>query len=106
MANQPDIPTIVKRIQQREIERKEEERIKAKRIAAWREGSLELTDIEIYELGLETLADKLGAYGLATFIMYHFKLLSNTQPTEQPPTSDSSPNVRHPEPGPATEAQD
>ena len=27
------------------------------------EGSLELTDIEIYELGLETLADKLGAYG-------------------------------------------
>ena len=74
LANQPDIGTIVKRIQRREIERKEEERVKAERVAAWREGSLELTDIEIYELGFKTLADKLGAYGLATFIMYHFKL--------------------------------
>ena len=47
LANQPDIPTIAKRIQKREAERKEEERIKAKRVAAWRNGLLELTDLEI-----------------------------------------------------------
>ena len=58
LANQPDIDTIAKRIQQREAEREVEERIKAERIAAWRKGLLELTDIEIYELALEILIDK------------------------------------------------
>ena len=38
LANQPDIPTIAKRIQQREAEQETEERIKAERITAWRKG--------------------------------------------------------------------
>ena len=104
--DEPDIGTIVARIRQREAEQKKEERIKAKRVAAWRKGLLELTDIEIYEVGLKILIDKFDAYGYVRFFQHHFKLLSDTQPTEQPPTSDSSPNVRHPEPGPATEVQD
>ena len=61
----PDIPTRsssgsnVKTVQSE----KPKERIKAERIAAWRKGLLELTDIEIYELGLKILADKLHVYG-------------------------------------------
>lgn len=84
LANQPDIPTIVKRIQQREAEREEEERIKAERVAAWRKGVLELTDLEIYELGLKILADKLHVYGYVGFLQQHFKHLNNNQPIDSP----------------------
>ena len=87
LANQPDIPTIAKRIQQREAEQETEERIKAERIAAWRNGLLELTDIEIYELGLNVLADRLGAYGLLRFITQHFKHLNSDQPIDLPQQS-------------------
>ena len=57
LADQPDIDTIVKRIEKREADRKEEERIKTERVAAWRKGVLELTDIEIYELAVKILVD-------------------------------------------------
>ena len=94
LANQPDIPTIAKRIQQREAEQETEERIKAERIAAWRNGLLELTDIEIYEFGLKVLADRLGAYGLLRFITQHFKHLNGDQSINQPqqplPDNDTS----------------
>jgi hypothetical protein len=83
LANQPDIPTIARRIQQRETEQETEERIKAERIATWRDGLLELTDIEIYELGLKVLADRLGAYGLLRFIAQHFKHLNSDQYIDQ-----------------------
>ena len=76
LADQPDIDTIVARIRRREVERKEEERIKAERVAAWRNGSLELTDIEIYELGLKILVDKLHVYGYVGFLQQHFKHLN------------------------------
>ncbi len=82
LANQPDIPTIAKRIQKREAEREAEEHIKTERIAAWRKGLLELTDIEIYELGLKILADKLHAYGYVGFLQQHFKHLNNNQPLD------------------------
>ena len=59
----------------------------------WREGLLELTDIEIYELGLKVIADSLGAYGFATFIMSHFKSLSDIQSL----MPDNSQNVASPE---------
>ena len=75
MDNDPDIRTLAKRIQQGAASRKEEERLKAERIAAWREGMLELTDIEIYELGFKVLADELKGYGLLRFITQHFKQL-------------------------------
>ncbi len=84
LADQPDIPTIAKRIQQREAERKEEERIKAERVAAWRKGLLELTDLEIYELGLKILVDKLHVYGYIGFFQQHFKNLNADQPIDQP----------------------
>ena len=80
LANQPDIHAIAKRIQQREAEREEEERIKAERIAAWRKGLLELNNIEIYELGLKILADKLHVYGYVGFLQQHFKQLNSDQP--------------------------
>lgn len=82
LANQPDIDTIAKRIQQREAEREVEERIKAERIAAWRKGLLELTDIEIYELALEILIDKFNVYGFIRFFQQHFKHLNNNQPID------------------------
>lgn len=94
LANQPDIPTIAKRIRKREAERKEEERIKSKRVAAWRKGLLELTDLEIYELGLKVLVERLDAYGFLRFITYHFKQLSATQTGDpsQPPLPDRDVN--------------
>ena len=83
LADQPDIDTIVARIQKREAERKEEERIKAERVAAWRKGVLELTDIEIYELAVKILVDKLHVYGYVGFFQQHFKNLNAEQPIDQ-----------------------
>ena len=77
LADDPDIPTIVKQIQEEKALQAKEERVKAKRIVAWRSGLLELTDIEIYELGFKVLADNLAAYGLLRFITRHFKHLTN-----------------------------
>ena len=48
---------------------------------------LEMTDLEIYELGFKVLADGLGAYGLLRFITQHFKHLSNNQPIDSPQQS-------------------
>ncbi len=82
LADQPDIDTIVKRIQKREAERKEEERIKVERVAAWRKGILELTDIEMYELAVKILVDKLHVYGYIGFVQQHFKHLRDDQPID------------------------
>ena len=87
LTDQPDIPTIAKRIQKMEAAQEAEERIKTKRVAAWRKGLLELTDIEIYELGLKILVEKLDAYGFLRFIVHHFKQRNATQtvdPLQQP----------------------
>ena len=93
LADQPDIDTIVARIRRREAERKEEERIKAERVAAWRNGSLELTDIEIYELALKILIDKFEIYGFIQFFQEHFKHLNSDQPIDQPTQSQSNKDV-------------
>ena len=94
LADQPNIDKIVERIRRREVERKEEERIKAERVAAWRDGSLELTDIEIYELALKILIDKFGAYGFIQFFQEHFKHLRDNQSIDLPqrslPNSDTN----------------
>ena len=84
LADQPSIDKIVERIQRRKVERKKEERIKAERVAAWRKGSLELTDIEIYELALKILINKFGAYGYTRFFQQHFKHLKDDQPIDLP----------------------
>ena len=89
LSDTPDIPTMVKQIQEAKALQAEEERIKAERIAAWRNGLSELTDIAIYELGLKVLADSLSAYGLLRFITQHFKHLNSDQSIDRPqPQSD------------------
>lgn len=94
LADQPDIDTIAKRIQQREAELEEEERVKAERVAAWRKGLLELTDIEIHELALKILIDKFNVYGFIRFFQQHFKNLNADQPIDSPqqrlPDNDAS----------------
>ena len=96
LADQPGIDKIVERIRRREVEQKEEERIKAERVAAWRNGLLELTNIEIYELGLKILVDKLHVYGYVGFLQQHFKYLNSNQPIDQSqqPLSDSDASVK------------
>ena len=71
LADQPDIDSIVERIHKREATRKEEERVKAERVAAWRNGSIELTDIEIHELAVKILIDKFNVYGFIRFFQKH-----------------------------------
>ena len=85
----------MKRIRQGEADQKKEERIKAERVAAWRNGSLELTDIEIYELALKILIDKFEVYGFIRFFQQHFKYLNGAQPIDRPhqPIPDSDTNV-------------
>ena len=108
LADAPDIPTMVEQIQEAIALQAEEERVKAERIAAWRNGLLELTEIEIYELGLKVLADGLGGYGLLRFITQRFKHLNNDQPIDQPPQSDSDKDMRlgHTEQIPTPEPHD
>ena len=87
LADDPDILTMAKQIQEEKALQAKEERVKAERIAAWRNGLLELTDIEIYELGFKVLVDSLGAYGLLRFITQYFKHLNNNQPIDSPQQS-------------------
>ena len=93
LADQPSIDKIVERIRRREVKGKKEERIKAERVAAWRNGSLELTDIEIYELALKIIIDKFDGYGFIRFFLQHFKHLNRDQPIDKPqsrPNNDMS----------------
>ncbi len=107
LADQPSIDKIVERIRRREVEQKEEERIKTERIAAWRKGLLELTNIEIYELGLKILADKLHVYGYVGFLQQHFKQLNSDQPIDKPqPQSDNDVSLAQAEQMPTTEPHD
>lgn len=95
LANQPDIDTIVNHIQEKEASREVEECIKSERIDAWREGLLELTDLEICELGAKVLADKLHVYGAIGFFKHHFKHFKDAQPIDLPrqPVRDNRMNT-------------
>ena len=68
LADQPDIDTIAKRIQNRRAAREAEERARAKRFAAPKNEIRKMTDIEIYEIGNQVLINKLGVAGLIGFI--------------------------------------
>ncbi len=68
LADQPDIDTIAKRIQNRRAARESEERARAKRFAAPKNEIRKMTDIEIYEIGNQVLINKLGVPGLIGFI--------------------------------------
>ena len=69
LANQPDIDTIVKRIQDRRQEREAEKRARAENFAAPQSEIRKMTDIEIYEIGSRALVNKLGAAGVWGFIL-------------------------------------
>ena len=68
LADQPDIDTIVKRIQDRRAAREAEERSRAKKFAMPQSEIQKMTDIEISEIGNHVLINKLGAAGLIGFI--------------------------------------
>ena len=68
LADQPDIDTIVKRIQDRRAAREAEERARAKRFAAPQSEIREMTDTEVYEIGSQTLVNRLGVAGLIRVI--------------------------------------
>ena len=85
----PDIPTMVKRIQERKTQQETEARVTGERIEAWRKGLLELTDIEIYELGAKVLTDKLGVPGSIGFLRHHFKQDENPLPQQSMPDKDT-----------------
>ena len=68
LANQPDITTIVKRIQDKRAVWEAEERARAKRFAMPQSEIEKMTDIEIYEIGNQVLINKLGVVGLIGFI--------------------------------------
>lgn len=68
LADQPNIDTIAKRIQDRHAAREAEERARAKRFAMSQSEIQKMTDIEIYEIGNQVLINKLGVAGLVGFI--------------------------------------
>ncbi len=67
LADQPDIDTIVKQIQDGRAARVAEERARAKRFAAPQSEIREMTDTEVYEIGSQALIDRLGVAGLIGF---------------------------------------
>ena len=69
LANEPDIDTIVKQIQESRPAREAEERARVKRFAAPQSEIQKMTDIEIYEIGSRVLVNKIGAAGVWGFIL-------------------------------------
>lgn len=67
---EPDIQSLVKRIQQSREKAAEEERLRRQRAAASHAEILKMTDFEIYEIGLGVLCDKLGPAGMNRFHRY------------------------------------
>ena len=104
----PDIPTMVNQIQERKTAQEAEERIRAERIDAWRKGLLELTNIEICELGAKILTDKLGVLGSIAFLHHHFKQNEWAQPVDLPqqPVPDGDTDAILTQQKHATESQD
>ena len=104
----PDIPTMVNQIQERRIAQEAEERIRAERIDAWRKGLLELTNIEICELGAKILTDTLGVPGSIAFLHHHFKQNQWAQSVDLPqqPVSDGDTDAVLVQQKQATEPQD
>ena len=67
LANEPDIETIVKRIQESRPVREAEERACAKMFTAPQSEIQKMTDLQIYEIGCRSLVNKLGPAGLMGF---------------------------------------
>lgn len=94
LENQPDIDTIVKRIQDRRATREVEERERAKRFTAPQSEIPKMTDIEIYEMGSQILIDKLGVAGLIRFITQCQELNDGHPRDEIKNKEDAEENIR------------
>ena len=81
LANEPDIETIVKRIQDRQAIREAEERARAKRFAAPQHEIQNMTDIEVFEIGNQILIDRLGIDGFIRFT-WHCQELNGGHPRD------------------------
>ena len=68
LANQPDIDTIVKQIQDGRTAKEAEERARAKRFAAPQNEIPDMTDTEVYEIGSQALVHRFGVAGLIGFV--------------------------------------
>ena len=68
LVNFPDIDTLAKHIQEREITRKTEERARARRFTASQSEIQKMTDLEIYEIGSRVLTKTLGVAGSMNFL--------------------------------------
>ncbi len=68
LANLPDIDTLVKHIQEREVTREAEERARARRFEASQSEIQKMTDLEIYEIGSRILTRTLGVAGSMNFL--------------------------------------
>ena len=81
LANEPDIETIVKRIQDRQPIREAEERARAKRFAAPQHEIQNMTDLEVFEIGNQILIDRLGVDGFIRFT-WHCQELNGGHPRD------------------------
>ncbi|MDE0686067.1 MAG: hypothetical protein OXI63_24340 [Candidatus Poribacteria bacterium] len=63
--------------------------------------------VEIYELGLKILANKLHVYGYVGFLQQHFKQFNSDPPIDKPqPQSDNDVSLAQAEQMPTTEPHD
>ena len=69
LADQSDIETLVKRIQQHRTTREVEEKGRTERFTASQSEIREMTNLEIYEIGCEVLIQKLGVAGSMGFLL-------------------------------------
>ena len=81
LANEPDIETIVKRIQDRQPIREAEERARAKRFAAPQSEIRKMTDLEVFEIGNQILIDRLGIDGFIR-LTWHCQELNGGHPRD------------------------
>lgn len=68
LENQPDIDTIAKRIQEGRKVRIIKEQERAEKLARPQDEIRKMTDLEIFEIGLKVLVDKLGVAGYWRFL--------------------------------------
>lgn len=79
--NEPDIDTIVERIQDRRAAREAEERARAERFAAPQSEIRKMTDLEVFEIGNRILVERLGVDGFIRFT-WHCQELNGGHPRD------------------------
>lgn len=68
--SEQDVETLARRIQQSREQEREKARSRQQRAAARQDEILKMTELEIYEIGLDVLCEKLGPAGMNRFHRY------------------------------------